>query len=253
MMLLAARIALAALAALLVFTVVSFFAGEMTIEITEKQINDQVEARLPFQKSDKMLGVAWDAEIPELAITFSEQALTVEGKARGGTEKHRFQTDLSTTGDLVYRDGELFYAAENVELSEVQTESGDNLAATVAEKGIGLLKGLGVGDSEGDPDVIGSAIEGSINKMVAATARELLSRVPVYTLPDSALGGVAKAAVSGIKIADDKAIVTLSLWQLTKVMWGMILAMVATVCLIFGLASMGGWGIMALIGMGAMS
>lgn len=247
-----ARIAAGSFAIASLFFVFSFFFGEFEVAITQDMANEKVSERLPYSKQSSFMKKQWDVNVPSLAITFVPSAILIAGNANGGTENNRFQTDFGASGGLAYRDGKIFADIIHIEMSEIKTKDGENLALKAAKKGLDVIEALGLSKG-GDADAVAGMISGNINKAVSGSVKALLQRVPVYELPDSVMGGLARAAVSDIEVRGEEVIVHLSLWQFSKSVLIMLAAMAVSLILVFLLASMGGVGLAAIIGMGLVS
>jgi hypothetical protein len=121
-----------------------------------------------------------------------------------------------TRGNLTYNniDGTFHFKPDELKLVDVKTngESVSTKLDAFVEKWVSSPKVLA------NKDELVKAGAELVNSMVQKSAEFTLQRMPVYKLPDTFKGQMARMFLSSVEVKDQTIIAHLSFWQFTKIM-----------------------------------
>ncbi len=130
-----------------------------------------------------------------------------------------------TKGTLTYNnmDGTFHFKPDELKLVDVKTngESVANRVDRLVEKWVTSKKVLD------NKDEVTKAAADLVNSMVQKSAEVTLEHMPVYKMPDTFKGNVARMFLKSVEVKDQTIIAHLSFWQFTKMLmlYGFILVL----------------------------
>ncbi len=199
--------------------------GPDEVRLTRERIQTLIDQQLPFERDNVTVSNATvDFEGNEVVVN-----VDVVGERLGQT----FSLSAMTIGEPIYRAGSFYFVPsgvkfENVIIGESGGQSLTNRIRDAAERYLP--------NNEGARNLVtdlAPGVESWLRERTMLTAEAVLSRVPVYTLPNDTRGIAAKAVLGEIFIEDDELVITFTLWRLT---WWVLMA--GLMCL-GGLAMLG--------------
>lgn len=128
-------------------------------------------------------------------------------------------------------DGTFHFKPDELKLVDVKTngESVSNRVDHMIDKWVTSKKVLD------NKDEVVKAAADLINSMVQKSAELTLERVPVYTMPDTLKGTMARMFLKSVEVKDQTIIAHLSFWQFTKTLCLYIFMTVAAVAFVIAL------------------
>ncbi len=189
--------------------------GSYEFRLTEEQIKEKLVAVLPIDA----IGV----QVSDITVDLAATTNSVDLRATGSAEKlgQVYTFTLSAVGVPEYRwtSGEFYFRP-----TEVTIESIEQTGGVTVEEGIGKLRDFATELFPQREDVIDElAYAGEqlapeitlwLQSKAEAAAVFVLSRAPIYTLPNDAKGIAAQAVLESVTVDSDSLIVKLSLYRL---------------------------------------
>lgn len=222
--------------AFLVFAVLLVF-GNYTFVMTESQIQEKVDAKLPMRNA------AGNVEVTEATVTLGDDNLTVFLVMNGERFRQKFDLVAQSTGKPYYSSGEFFFKAEKVEIKEFSFRAG-SLTEKIRRAGERYVDGPRARQFVKDaaPKVEAWAKERAERGAVFA-----LERIPVYRITSKTKWGpVIRSTLEKVDVKGNELHIHLSVWQLTLNV--LLVLAIAIVCLIFAIGLMRGGSTVAVIG-----
>ena len=214
----------------------SAFGGEFVYRVSEAELQERIDAKLPFTKK-KII-------VTQAQVTLREDNLIGVRLFMKGADQGKYELEVSAVGEPVYKMGEgvfYFYPREIViedltrsekSISDVVTNFADKY---VTNEGLNALLKDGAGQ-----------IEAGVKSLAESVAVKVLEGFHVYKLKDDMKGMLAQAALESVEVQSNELVITFTLWNLTLTVLFWIGAIIIIIFLMFALMSNPGWGLIAL-------
>ncbi len=187
--------------------------GEVTLSLTEGQIQDRINSRLdrdfpirgPAQALVKSVRVeSAKIQIHDGRIEFLADAT---GALRNGNS---FNLTIFALGSPRYDDGAFFFEPEQIEARNLSFSGATpaDLIARFAER-----RGLRASSEQIQEGNAKRMLE-LLAPMARGLAKEIIAHRPIYRLGDDAKGVIVKSLLQSVKIVDDRLLITFSLARL---------------------------------------
>jgi len=183
--------------------------GLHEVKMTQAEVQQKIDLKMPYTTKN---GVTVSSV--QLDLSGDKIGLVIVASAtKLGTE---FIVTAQTKGTLTYdnMDGTFHFKPDELKLVDVKTngESVANRVDRLVEKWVTSKKVL-----DNKDEVVKAAAE-MVNSMVQKSAEMTLERVPVYTMPDTFKGNVARMFLKSVEVKDQTIVAHLSFWQFTKML-----------------------------------
>ena len=181
--------------------------GPDEVHLPRERIQTLIDERLPYERA----GVS----VSSAAVRFEKNELVLKVDVAGKRLGQPFSLSATTVGKPVYRDGAFYFTPSGVALENIVIgkNDGQSTADRIRDAAKRYIPG-----NEGAQNMandLAAEIESWLRKQTIEAAKEMLSKVPVYTLPDDAKGLVAKAVIGEVLVKNDELVITFTLWRLT--------------------------------------
>ena len=176
--------------------------GPDEVRLPRERIQALVDERLPYERNGIVMS--------NVAIEFQGNEMVMKADVAGTRLGQPFSFSAATVGKPTYRNGSFYFTPSSVELRDVAVGKNAERIRDAAKRYFPEKKGVQNAVRDLAPD-----IEDWLRKASMKAAEDVLSKVPVYTLPDDAKGLVAKAVIGEVLVKNDELVITFTLWRLT--------------------------------------
>jgi hypothetical protein len=223
--------------ALLAFAVLLVF-GNYTFVMTEAQLQEKIDAKLPMRNA------AGNVEVTEAKVSLGENDLTVFLVMNGERLRQKFDLVAQSTGRPYYSSGEFFFKAEKVEIKEFSFRDG-SLTDKIRRAGERYIDGPRARRFVKDA---APKVEAWVKERAERGAVYALERIPIYRITEKTKWGpVIRATLEKVEVKGNELHIHLSVWQLTLNV--LIVLAIAVVVLIFAIGLLrGAGGIFVVVG-----
>lgn len=201
--------------------------GPDEVRLTRERIQTLIDQQLPFQRDDIIVSNA--------SVDFQGNELMVNVDVVGEHLGQPFSLSAMTIGKPIYRGGSFYFVPSGVEFENVVIGESDGQSLTDRIRGAAeryLQNNEGVRNLVTD---LAPGVEAWLRDRTMRAAETVLSRVPVYTLPNDTKGLAAKAVLGEVFVENGELVITFTLWRLT---WWVLMA---------GLMFLGGLALMGVM------
>ncbi len=192
--------------------------GLHEVKMTQSELQQKIDLKMPHMTKN---GVTVSSV--QLDLTGDKIGLVIVASAT--KLKTDFVVKAETKGTLTYNnmDGTFHFKPDELKLVDVKTngESVANRVDRLVEKWVTSKKVLD------NKDEVTKAAADLVNSMVQKSAEVTLEHIPVYKMPDTFKGNVARMFLKSVEVKDQTIIAHLSFWQFTKMLmlYGFILVL----------------------------
>lgn len=183
--------------------------GLHEVRLTQQQLQQKIDVKMPHTTKHGVTvsSVHIDLTGDQIGLVF------VASAQKMGTD---FTITAQTRGTLVYNnlDGTFHFKPDQLKLVDVKT-NGESVATRFnrfVERHVESQRILDHKDA-----LVASAAE-LVNSLVQKSAELALERVPVYKMPDTFKGNIARMFLESVEVQNQTVIAHLSFWQFTKIM-----------------------------------
>jgi hypothetical protein len=182
------------------------FFGTHEITMTQAELQQKIDTKMPYTTQN---GVT--VSNVKLDLSGDKIGLSVDASAtKLGTE---FLIGAQTSGNLRYDNasGAFYFSPDTLKMTRMEangTKVSEKVGAFI-DKWVDSKKIL---DNKAE---LTTAAEEIVHTMVQKSAETVLTRVPVYTLPNDLKGTVVRAFLKDVEVKNGTIIAHLSLWQFT--------------------------------------
>lgn len=183
--------------------------GLHEVKLTQQELQQRIDVKMPHTTKNGVTvsAVHLDLTGDRIGLIFTATAKKM------GTE---FTITAQTRGTLVYNnlEGTFRFKPEELQLVDVKT-NGESVATRFnrfVDKWVDSPKILDRKD-----ELAASASE-LVNSLIQKGAEMTLERVPVYKMPDTFKGNIARMFLESVEVQNQTVIAHLSFWQFTKIM-----------------------------------
>jgi hypothetical protein len=214
--------------AFLIFAVLLIF-GNYTYVMTEAQIQEKIDAKLPMRNA------AGNIEVTEAKVSLGENNLTVFLVMEGERFRQKFDLVAQSTGEPYYSSGEFFFKAEKVEIKEFRFREG-SLTEKIRRAGERYIDGPRARQFVKDA---APKVEAWVKERAERAAVFALQRIPVYRITSKTKWGpIIRATLEKVEVKGNELHIHLSVWQLTLNV--LVVLAIAVVCLMLAIGIMRG-------------
>jgi len=183
--------------------------GLHDVKLTQQELQQKIDVKMPHTTKH---GVTVSSV--QLDLSGDQLGLVITASAK--KLKTDFVITAQTRGTLVYNnlDGTFHFKPAELKLVDVKT-NGESVSTRLnrfVDKWVDSPKILDARD-----DLVASAAE-LVNSAVQKSAEIALERTPVYKMPDTFKGTVARMFLESVEVENETVIAHLSFWQFTKIM-----------------------------------
>lgn len=199
--------------------------GLHEVKMGQAEVQQKIDVKMPFTTKK-------DVVIHSVALDLTGDKIGLVIVASAKKMKTEFVVKAETKGTLTYNnlDGTFHFKPDELKLVDVKT-NGESVATRLdnfVEKWVSSPKVLA------NKDELVKAGAELVNSMVQKSAEFTLERMPVYKLPETFKGQMARMFLSSVEVKDQTIIAHLSFWQFTKMM--ILYAFVVVVAIGFAIA-----------------
>lgn len=221
-----ARIVLGTLAAVTLFGFYWTFFGVHEIRMPQADLQQKIDAKLPHTTKNGITVSAARLDLADNKVGINVHASMTNSAGPVALLKGEYKVDGGTRGDLRYDSarGSFYFHPDKVDINRVQLNG-----KTVFDKQVASKVGSVVGKWTGaNVNGLGQKLQDGMQ----SAAESVLDHTPVYTLPDTMKGWVARSSLTKVEVRDGAVIAHISLWQLTYSALGYALGFLLTVILL---------------------
>lgn len=201
--------------------------GPDEIRLTRERIQSLIDQQLPFERDDVVVSNA--------QVDFEGDEVSVNVDVAGERLGQSFSLSAVTIGEPIYRAGSFYFVPSSVEFDNVVIGESDGQSLT--DRMFGEAERYLPGN-EGARNLVtdlAPGIEVWLRDRTMRAAETILSRVPVYTLPNDTKGIAVKAVLGKVFVENGELVITFTLWRLT---WWVLMAGFVVLASIAMLAAM---------------
>ncbi len=187
--------------------------GPDEVRLTREHIQTLIDEQLPFERDD--------ITISNATVHFEGNEVIVNVDVAGEKFGQKFSLSAMTVGEPKYKVGSFYFVPSNVEFKDVVV--GESEGRSLKDRINDATKRY-LPNSEGGRNLVTDLtprLEAWLQDRTMKAAEMVLSRVPVYTLPNDTKGLVAKAVLGDVFVDNDELVITFTLWRLT---WWVLIA-----------------------------
>lgn len=187
--------------------------GPDEIRLTKDRIQSLVTEQLPFHKDD--------VTVSDAIIEFENDQVVVNVDVEGERLGQAFSFSALTVGIPSYRTGSFYFVPSTLEFENIVIN--DNDEESISKRLQGAVNRY-FPDNEGARNLIEDltpGVETWLRQRTMSAAETVLSKVPVYTLPNDSKGIAAKAVLGEVFVEQNELVITFTLWRLT---WWVLMA-----------------------------
>lgn len=187
--------------------------GPDEVRLTRERIQTLIDQQLPYERDNIVVSNA--------VVEFEGNEVVVNVDVSGERLKQQFSLSAMTVGEPIYRAGSFYFVPSDVKFSNVIVgESGEE---SLADRIRGAAERY-LPDNEGARNLVtdlAPGVESWLRDRTKRAAETVLSRVPVYTLPNDTKGFAAKAVLGEVFVENNELVIPFTLWRLT---WWVLMA-----------------------------
>ncbi|MCA9805468.1 MAG: hypothetical protein KC777_26035 [Cyanobacteria bacterium HKST-UBA02] len=218
------------------------FFGIHEVTMTQAELQAKIDARMPHTTKS---GVTVD----NVRLDLSNDKIGISMDARATKLGTSYSMSGATTGTLTYNghEGSFYFVPDTLQITNLQADGGSvgDKVGSFIDKWVDSKK---INDNKSE---IMAKAEEMAQSLAQKSAETVLSRVPVYTLPDDFKGNVVRVFLKDVEVKNGTVIAHLSLWQFTKMVIFYSFVLVISVVLAIGLMLNPEWGL-ALLFLGSL-
>jgi len=176
------------------------------IRLTEEQIRTVIEDQLPFERDGVMISTA--------TVRLGDDDVSIAVAVAGQRLGQSFSLSAATSGQPRYRNGSFYFTPDTITFSDmVVGEAGSQtVTARLRSAADRYITDPGLQNLVSD---LSPALQSWLQTRIMTAVGNVLSRTPVYTLPNDTTGIAAKAVLNQVFVDNNELVITFTLWRLT--------------------------------------
>lgn len=193
----------------------AFVFGKYEFSLSEDLIAEKIGEALPIQNN----GV----EITDVVVDLSSESNTVDLEASGSASRlgRTYEFTLTAVGvpEYQFTSGEFYFSPDGVRIVRLEQTGGETVNETVsglADRVRGLFpeRTEQVDELQYAAEQLAPEIQAWLEGKAEIAAVYVLSRAPIYQLPNDTTGYAAQAVLDDVWVENDTLVVSLSLYRL---------------------------------------
>jgi hypothetical protein len=217
------------------------FFGVHEIRMTQAEIQQKIDAKMPHTTKN---GVT----ISNVRLDLADDKIGLALDASATKFHTEYAIGAQTKGTLRYNsaEGSFYFQPDLLKVTRVEANgaSVSDKAGKFIDKWVDSKK---INDNKAE---LMATAEEVVQSLVQKSADVVLTRVPVYTLPDNLKGNVVRVFLEDVEVKDGTVIAHLSIWQFTKWVFGFVVVLLIAVGLGIALNRNPEWGVVLEIAAG---
>lgn len=173
------------------------------IRISQKQIQNIVNQKLPFQNKSKYAQI----EIKTINVTFAEKNIIINFKGNAKALKQTIYFDIYTQGKLIYQNGAFYFNLMKFDPENINLQGFDFKEKEIAPKFLKRKVSLKISRE---------MIESSIKTAIVTASSWYLNNHPVYKLPQNIESNAVRMLLTTVEVNKQEIVAHISFWNFTK-------------------------------------